>query len=80
MARFKFSHPKPGETEYGGRMGGGTAGVPEDRPESALSASDEMRLSRTTDPNDRKRRFNLRVWRGETPVRTPAQVEGDLRS
>jgi hypothetical protein len=80
MARYKNAHPKPGESEYSGRMGRSTSGIPEDRPDAALSASDEARLNRITDPSDRARRFNQRIWYGETPERTPEQVEGDERS
>jgi hypothetical protein len=80
MAKFKNAHPKPGETEYTGRMGRSTSGIPEDRPHSALSASDQARLARITDEADRERKFNERIWFGETPERTAAQVEGDERS
>lgn len=68
---------QPGETEYEGTMGASTSGIPEKRPESALSASDEARLARITDLNDPHRRLNYRIWHGETPQRTPEQVEGD---
>jgi hypothetical protein len=71
---------KPGETEYEGTMGASTTGIPESRPESALSASDQARLARISDLNDPHRRLNLRIWHGETPHRTPEQVEGDKRS
>ena len=80
MARYKYARPKPGESEYDGRMGRSTSGIPEDRPDSALSASDEARLNRITDPSDRTRKFNERIWYGETPEPTPEQVEGDARS
>jgi hypothetical protein len=71
---------KPGETEYTGTMGASTTGIPESRPESALSASDQARLARISDLNDPHRKFNSRIWHGETPQRTPEQVEGDKRS
>lgn len=71
---------KPGETEYEGTMGASTTGIPEARPESALSASDQLRLMRLADPDDPHRRLNYRIWNGETPHRTPEQVEGDKRS
>lgn len=71
---------KPGETEYTGTMGASTTGIPEARPESALSASDQERLMRLADPDDPHRRLNYRIWHGEMPHRTPEQVEGDKRS
>lgn len=80
MPKYKNARPKAGESEYTGRMGRSTSGIPEDRPESALSASDQARLNRITDPSDRERKYNKRVWLGETPERTEAQVEGDERS
>jgi hypothetical protein len=78
--RYKYARPKVGESEYTGRMGASTSGIPEDRPQSALSASDEARLNRITDLSDPQRKFNERIWFGETPERTAAQEEGDLRS
>ena len=80
MAKYKNARPKPLETEYTGRMGRSTSGIPEGRPQSALSASDEARLHRITDPSDKRRKLNTRIWHGETPSRSPEQVEGDLRS
>lgn len=80
MGKYKNARPKAGETEYGGTMGRSTTGVPEKRPRSALSASDELRLARLTDPQDSGRRLNYRVWYGETPKKSAAQKEGDLRS
>jgi len=80
MAKYKNAHPKPGESEYTGTMGRSTSGIPEARPESALSASDEARLARITDETDPERKYNKRIWLGETPERTEAQVEGDERS
>lgn len=80
MAKYKNAHPKPGESEYTGRLGASTSGIPEDRPRSALSASDTARLARITDLQDPQHKFNERIWFGETPERTPAQVEGDERS
>jgi len=77
MPRYKNAHPQPNETEYTGTMGRSTSGVPAARPKTALSASDQMRLSRLTDENDPDRRVNWRIWQGETPERTPEQVEGD---
>jgi len=80
MGRFRNARPKAGESEYNGRMGRSTTGIPEDRPENALSASDEARLDKISDRNDRARRLNYRIWFGETPERSAAQVEGDERS
>lgn len=80
MGKYKNARPLAGETEYTGTMGRGTAGVSSRKPEAALSASDQERLMRLTDPDDPDRRLNWRIWRGETPERTPAQVEGDERS
>jgi hypothetical protein len=56
-------------------MGRSTTGIPEDRPESALSASDEARLERISDRQDRARKINDRIWYGEGPKKTPAQAE-----
>lgn len=78
--RYKNARPLPGETEFTGVQGRSTSGVSSRKPEAALSASDQMRLSRITDPNDPDRRLNMRVWNGETPERTLAQEEGDRLS
>jgi len=78
--KYRISHPKPGESEFTGTMGRSTSGIPEARPKSALSASDEARLARITDETDPQHKLNLRIWFGETPKRTAAQVEGDDRS
>jgi hypothetical protein len=80
MPRYKNARPKAGESEFTGTMGRSTTGVPEARPDSALSASDRMRLSRISAPGDKNRRFNERIWHGETPEPTPEQAEGDWLS
>ena len=59
MPKYKFAHPRAGESEYTGTMGASTSGIPEDRPQAALSASDEARLNRITDPADRQRKLNV---------------------
>jgi len=74
------SHPKPGETDYNGTMYRSTSGIPQFRHASALSASDEARLARLTDPVDVQRKRNDRIWKGESAKRTWAQVEGDRRA
>ena len=78
--RYKNARPLPGETEYTGTQGRSDSGVSSRKPRAALSASDQMRLSRLTDERDPDHRVNLRIWNGETPERTPAQEEGDRLS
>ena len=80
MPNYKNARPKAGESEYSGTMGRSTTGIPEARPNAALSASDRARLQRIAAPNDPARRFNWRIWFGETPEKTERQEEGDLRS
>lgn len=63
------------ETEYGGEMG--PAGVPAQRPRTALSASDEARLLRLTGTLDPKAPRSDRVWNGEAVEKTAAQKEGE---
>jgi hypothetical protein len=80
MPNYRNARPKAGESEYTGRMGRSTTGIPEDRPEAALSAADEARLLRISDRNDEGRRFNERIWHGEAPEKSARQIEGELRS
>jgi len=80
MPKYKRARPLPGETEFTGTQGRSDSGVSSRKPAAALSASEQMRLSRLTDPNDPDRKINRRIWHGETPEPTPAQAEGDRLS
>lgn len=65
-------------TEYTGRMG--PAGVPAERPRSALSASDQARLMRLTGTFDPQAPISWRHWHGQAVEKSARELEGESQS
>ena len=63
------------ETEYTGEFG--PTGVPAFKRQAAVTASEEMRMSRLTGTKDPLEPINWRVWYGQKPERSAKEELGD---
>jgi hypothetical protein len=63
------------ETEYTGEFG--PTGVPLFKERRAVSASEEMRMSRLTADKDPAKPINWRVWNGQRPELSDKELLGE---
>jgi hypothetical protein len=62
--------------EYTGEFG--PTGVPAFKRRGAVTASEEMRMSRLTADKDPLKPVNYRVWNGQRPEKSARELLGEL--